>query len=220
MRLVRSLVPTAANAGRGARRGMILAAAMILLPLGLVMLGLARTRLEVLLHDTARDQQRAQARLLAESALAVWQKSSPSSLSPSSIPSASSSVPAPSSSLFLTGTIEGFGQYRVRVSPAPAGTDRSDGSDGSDRSTEAPRAALAARALESIVCEGEAPLPSLRRSSAPDSVPENPASIVARIACAAPSAPTSPAPCAPILGPRPFRLSYEVRFPNAPDDAD
>ena len=60
-----------ASPSRRSRRGTMLVAFTFLIPAGMVLLGLLLSRIEVAYADTQRRQHKLQARLLAESALAV-----------------------------------------------------------------------------------------------------------------------------------------------------
>ena len=86
-----------------ARRGTILAIFTILIPLGIVLLLTFLTRVEVAYRQTANAEQHAQARLLAQSALAYYQVN----------PQA---VSAP-----VTGELSGAGTYRLWTGQTPDG---------------------------------------------------------------------------------------------------
>ena len=86
---------------RHGRRGTLLAAYVIMIPLVLGLFAAVLTRLETLLADTKRWQMRTQARLLAESALAVYQATQ------AEAPDSASNSPA------LEGAIDSVGAYRV-----------------------------------------------------------------------------------------------------------
>lgn len=88
---------------QASRRGTILAAAVILIPMALVLYALVLQQLEVSLGEAQRNEARVQARLLAESALSLMQS-------------------APPASLPYERTLEGQGVFRLEATaPASAG---------------------------------------------------------------------------------------------------
>ena len=82
------------------RRGTMLAAFIFLIPMALVLFLMVLTRLEIGYVEMKRAERRAQARLLAESALAAWQ--------------ATNGAPT------VEGSIDGAGSYRIEKSESKA----------------------------------------------------------------------------------------------------